>query len=183
MANIVIAMSKPEECSSIRNILARSGYRSSFVCLNGAQAIAEMDGLDGGIVICSYKLADMLYSELKENMPKGFEMLILAPQKLLVDCYGNDIVCLAMPLKVDDLISTVGMVLANQARIKKKERLKPKQRSEEEIKTIREAKELLMSRNHMDEEEAHRYMQKNSMDSGNSLLDTAKMILAMLKNG
>lgn len=182
MANIVIAMSKPEECMGIRNILARSGFRNSFVCAGGTQAIAEMDDLDGGVIICSYKLPDMMYSEINENMPKGFEMIILAPQRLIAECYGNNIVCLSMPLKVNDLINTVNMIVENQVRRRKKERLRPRERSEEEIRTVSEAKELLMVRNHMDEDEAHRYIQKTSMESGHSLVETAKMILSMLRD-
>ena len=42
-------------------------------------------------------------------------------------------------------------------------------------------KKLLMERNHMSEEEAHRYMQKCSMDSGNNMVETAKMIFALMK--
>ena len=40
------------------------------------------------------------------------------------------------------------------------------------------AKALLMERNHLSEEEAHKYIQKLSMDSGNNLVETAEMILA-----
>ncbi|MDR0963028.1 MAG: ANTAR domain-containing protein, partial [Clostridium sp.] len=39
---------------------------------------------------------------------------------------------------------------------------------------------LLMARNHMTEEEAHRYLQKTSMDSGRSFVESAQMILALL---
>ena len=38
-----------------------------------------------------------------------------------------------------------------------------------------------MERNHMTEEEAHRYIQKCSMDSGTSLPETAQMVIAMTK--
>ena len=34
-----------------------------------------------------------------------------------------------------------------------------------------------MERNHMTEEEAHRYLQKTSMDSGTNLVETAQMLL------
>ena len=37
-----------------------------------------------------------------------------------------------------------------------------------------------MERNHMDEEEAHRYLQKCSMDSGTNLAETAQMVLSMM---
>ena len=54
-----------------------------------------------------------------------------------------------------------------------------KVRSEKERRTIEEAKALLMERNRMTEPEAHRYLQKCAMDSGNSLADTAAMLIAM----
>ena len=38
-----------------------------------------------------------------------------------------------------------------------------------------------MSRNHMSEEEAHRYIQKCSMDSGTNMVETAQMVLTMMK--
>ena len=38
-----------------------------------------------------------------------------------------------------------------------------------------------MSRNHMTEQEAHKYIQKCSMDSGTNMTETAQMVLAMMK--
>jgi response regulator NasT len=45
---------------------------------------------------------------------------------------------------------------------------------------IQRAKLLLMERNNMSEEEAHRYIQKTSMDSGTNLVEMAEMILSMM---
>ena len=45
---------------------------------------------------------------------------------------------------------------------------------------IKEAKELLMARNHMTEEEAHRYLQRCSMDSGTNVVETAQMVLSLM---
>jgi response regulator NasT len=38
-----------------------------------------------------------------------------------------------------------------------------------------------MERNRMTEEDAHRYLQKCSMDSGTSIVETAQMVLAMIR--
>ena len=48
-----------------------------------------------------------------------------------------------------------------------------------EQSTIDSAKALLMERNQMTEDEAHKYIQKISMDSGNNLVETAEMILLL----
>ena len=108
-------------------------------------------------------------------------MLLMASQNLISECYGNDIVCLSMPLKVNDLINTVSMMAEGIERRRRKRREQPKHRKPEEEALIREAKELLMVRNHMTEEEAHRYLQKCSMDSGTNLVETCQMVLTMMK--
>lgn len=179
MTNIIVALPKPEDAKNLKNILVRNGFPVTGICTAGAQAISHADGLNDGIVICSYKLTDMVYSQLYECLPQGFEMLLIASDSLLSECEGNGIVCLSMPLKVGDLISTVGMLAEGIARKRRRKRQMPRPRNAEEDKAIREAKELLMDRNHMTEEEAHRYLQKCSMDSGTNLAETALMVLAV----
>ena len=49
------------------------------------------------------------------------------------------------------------------------------------LEVIRKAKEVLMERSYMTEAEAHRYIQKCSMDSGNNMAETARMVLEIMK--
>ena len=99
---------------------------------------------------------------------------------LFRSCYSQDIVCLAMPIHTQELVSTVRMMTMDVAReLKRRQKTRPKRRSPEEQKTLDAAKALLMERNQMTEAEAHKYIQKLSMDSGNDLIETAEMILAL----
>jgi len=180
MVNIIVALPKLEDAKSIKNILVRNGFQVPGVCTTGAQAISQADDLNGGIVICGYKLADMVYSELLECLPHGFDMLLMASARLLSECRESGVVCLAMPLKVNDLVNTVGMMAEALQRRRRREKQKPRIRSTEEEAAIREAKELLMGRNHLTEEEAHKYLQKCSMDSGTNMAEAALMILSMM---
>lgn len=181
MTNIIVVLPKLEDAKNIKNVLVRSGFQVTGICTAGAQALSQADGLNDGIIICSYKMADMLYTQLHECMPSGFEMLLMASQRLISECYGNDIVCLSMPLKVHDLVNTVSMMSEGIERRRRRRRQQPKNRRPEEEMAICEAKELLMVRNHMTEEAAHRYLQKCSMDSGTNLVETAQMVLTMMK--
>ncbi len=85
-----------------------------------------------------------------------------------------------MPLKVHELVQTVEMMEYTIARKRKKMRAQPKQRSEAERNIILEAKSVLMSRNNLTEEEAHRYIQKRSMNNGTDMVETAQMILSLM---
>lgn len=181
MTNIIVVLPKLEDARGIKSILVKNGFQVTGVCTTGAQAISQADGLNDGIIICSYKVIDMVYSELHDCMPYGFEMLLMVSKNLIGECSGNGIVCLSMPLKVNDLINTVNMMSDGILRRRRKRRLEPHTRNLQEQTDIQAAKELLMERNHMTEEEAHRYLQKTSMDSGTNMAETAQMVLAMMK--
>lgn len=181
MTGIIVALPKIENARSLKNLLVRSGFTVIAACSSGAQALSLADGLNDGIVISAYRLPDMLYEELFHCLPKGFEMLLLASQSLLMECGNSDIMCLGMPLKVHDLLNTVEMMVTSIAYKRKKSKDKPKERKPEEVAMINQAKRLLMSRNNMTEEEAHRYIQKCSMDSSTNMVETAQMILSVMK--
>lgn len=156
----------------------RNGYNDILACNSASQVIAAANESDGGIVLCGYKLADMHYSELYGYLPRDFRMLLAASPARIEECLIGDIMCLSMPIHSHELVSTLHAMMLELTRPKKSSRPQRKRRSEKEEKIIRDAKALLMERNHLSEEEAHKYIQKLSMDSGNSMAETASMILA-----
>jgi len=176
--SIIVAFPKIDDAKSIKNTLIKNGFEVNSTCTTGAQVISITDQLDGGIVISGYRLSDMYYNELNNYLPKGFEMLLIASPTKLAESKESNIVCLKMPLKINDLLNTLQMMTYNYTRRKRKE--KQKGRTEEEKAAINKAKQVLMVRNNMTEEEAHRYIQKISMDSGINMVEMAEMILNLL---
>lgn len=181
MINIIVVLPKIEDAKGIRGVLMKNGFQVTAVCSTGAQVLSQLQDINDGIVICGYKMTDMIYTELHDCLPPGFDMLLLASQAVLNERHCSDIMYLAMPLKVHDLIDTVDMMCQAVMRRRRKEKAKPKKRNTEEEALIKEAKVLLMNRNHMTEEEAHRYIQKSSMDSGTNMIETAQMILTLMR--
>lgn len=178
MVNIIVAFPKKENAGRIQSILVKGGFPVSAVCTSGAQTLQYANDFSDGIVVCGSKFCDMVYQELYQDLPPHFEMLLLAPPELCSRKEG-DIVSLSMPLKVHELLETVRMMEYQISRRRQRSG-RGRQRSEEEQALIKQAKALLMERNHMTEEEAHRYLQKCSMDSGTGLSETAQMILSIM---
>jgi response regulator NasT len=56
-------------------------------------------------------------------------------------------------------------------------------RSEEDSQILSRAKRVLMNRNSLSEDEAHRYIQKRSMENGTGLVETAEMIISLMGDG
>ena len=180
MTNIIVAFSKQEDAKSIKNILTRNGFQVVAICTSGAQVLNSMEDLNGGIIISGYRFADMLYQGIREDMPRGFEMLLVASPGRFGGGMPDDMVCLPMPLKVHELVNTVEMMCRTQVQRKRRLRQQPAERSEEDTRGIAKAKELLMDRNNMTETEAHRYIQKCSMDNGTNLVETARMVISLI---
>ena len=180
MLSIIIVFPKMEDANRIKTLLVRNGFEVNAVCTTGAQAISVANELDGGIVLCGYRMSDMYCLEINNYLPQGFEMLLIASAARLSELDGSGIMSVSMPLKARDLINTLQVMTHRYMQKKRKERQKPKVRSEKEPAVIEEAKLILMQRNHMTEEEAHRYIQKSSMDSGVNLLEMAEMIINIL---
>ncbi|MCM1136256.1 MAG: ANTAR domain-containing protein [Clostridium sp.] len=182
MTGIIVVLPKQDDARNIKNLLVRNGISVYGACTTGAQAMAMADNLDDGVVICGYRLADMMYSQLWEYLPQNFELLLLASQHVIGSGLLRDgVLSLAMPIKAHELINTVDMMVKSMEGRRRKRREKPRERSRQDTELLKEAKALLMERNHISEEEAHRYLQKCSMDSGTNMVETAQMVLAMMR--
>lgn len=176
---IIVAFPKLDDAKKLKNVLNRNGYDDILAYNNASQVIAAANESDGGIVLCGYRLADMHYSELYGYLPRDFRMLLIASPVRLQECSIGNIMCLAMPIHSHELVSTLETIQMEMNALERRRRKQqPKKRTEKEQKIINDAKALLMERNHLSEEEAHKYIQKLSMDSGNNLVETAEMILA-----
>lgn len=176
---IIVAFPKLEDAKKLKNVLNRNGYSDILAVNSASSVIATANESDGGIVLCGYRLPDMHYSELYGYLPREFRMLLVASPAKLQECSSHEIMCLEMPIHPHELVNTLETMLLELERPRrKKTKPGPRQRSEKEQKTIDDAKALLMERNHLSESEAHKYIQKLSMDSGNNLVETAEMILA-----
>lgn len=178
--NIVVAFSKIDDGKSIKTILMRSGFPVVAVCTTASQVLNTCGDWDYGIVVSGYRFADMMYEELRDCLPAAMGMLLISSPDHWAETDSRDIVCLPMPLKVRDLVNTLGMMVQAQMYKRKKQKSQPRKRSEDDRLLIEKAKALLMERNHMTESEAHRYIQKCSMDSGTNMVETAQMVISLM---
>lgn len=177
MGSIIVAMPNMDNAKKIGNILKNHGLPSDAYCYLGSETLRKVNELDAGVVICTPKLKDMGYLELLEYLPPYCEMLLITKDPDSFEPYEN-IVKIAHPFRAMDLVNTVEMMVSRHYR-KPKKKPSALSRSKEEQKLIDDAKELLMVRNEMTEPEAFRYIQKNSMDTGRTLIESAQMILML----
>ena len=76
--NIIVAFAKTKDIQTFKSILSRGGYDGVTTATSGVQALSAMDDLGSGVIICGYRLTDMLYSELLPDLPPYFKMMMIA---------------------------------------------------------------------------------------------------------
>lgn len=179
MTNIYVVFPKLEEARSIRQILIKSGFSVNGVSTGGAQLLQQIEDVPDPIVVCGYKLPDMMYHQLWEYLPEDASMLLLAPAGRVGEYDENGITCLSMPLKVNALLEALRAMVEQVEWRKRKRRQRPKVRAAADEEVLRKAKNLLQESKGWSESEAHAYLQKCSMNSGTGLVDVAKMVLAL----
>lgn len=178
MSVVLIVLPKAEDGKKVRKILMSHGFSHVFAYPTASALLQEVNQYSCGLVISGYRLKDMYYRELAESLPPYFDLVLMGSASTISEADAG-ILSPATPLKVYDLVNTVGMVLTQLER-RLRQKKQPKKRSQREENYIRNAKFLLMERNHLSEEEAHRYIQKSSMDSGTNMVETAQMILMLM---
>ena len=142
-----------------------------------------MNNLENGILICGSRFIDMMYMEIHDYLPPEFQMLLIATPSTIQEREVEKMVCQEEQMKVNELLQTLEMMEGQIHRRRKRFRNIPRQRSEEYRQMIEQAKALLMDRNKFSEEEAHRYIQKRSMENGTGMDEVAQMNLSLLQDG
>ena len=177
MEKVIVAFESEKSCWRVKEILENSGTASCVLCRSADQVKRAVNKLHISTVICGYKLPDASAEELFDDLPTSCAMLLVGVQNLLDLCQNDDIFKLTSPVSKGDLVASVRMLIQVGHRL---ERFVRPRRSQEEQELIAQAKQLLMDRNGMTEEQAHRFLQKKSMDSGAKLIQTAQLVLDSL---
>ena len=174
MDKIIVAFENDNNRKRISEMLDSSGITVRGSCRSGAEAIRAIRKMSGGIVICGYKFPEMTVTDLAYDLGSLAMILAIAPPQQLDLCRNDNVFKLPTPFSKGDLVSSIRMLLQMEARHFK---ASPSRRSERETADINKAKELLMTKNGMTEEEAHRFIQRRSMDTGAKASETARLII------
>ncbi len=178
MSSIIVVMPKIEDARKIGGLLQKHGYRPDLVCQSAAEALSESCRLDDGVIICGSRLADMSFVELNDCIPRYFKLIILT-HNVMSDEYPGEAIKLELPLKMSELVNVIEREASRYFRRPSDNKVVKHSREGEDRKYIDKAKGMLMKKKGMTEPEAYRYIQKTSMDTGTSMVETARMIILL----
>lgn len=178
MVPIIVAFEGQSNRDRLREALEGTGEFACLACRSAAQVKRVVGKQRAGVVVCGFKLADETGEALYCDLPQRCVMLMVAPQAQLDLCAAPGMFKLPAPAGRAELLASVRL-LAQLAQ----SREAPAQRTLEEQGLLGRAKSALMERRGMTEDQAHRFLQKRSMDCRARLTDTARQVLDEIEAG
>lgn len=176
MGYIVIAMPKYGDACRLKDIIHNNGIESDIVlCKGSREVITTIRKYDVSLLICTQTVGSMRYETLSFYLPPTIRVLLLSRENKR-DIISDNITNLKIPFKVADLTNTVRTLVCGETGISNKKRHR---RSPKDQKVIDNAKLLLMNRDGLSEADAYRRIQKISMDTSTSILETSSRIIAL----
>lgn len=198
MRHLIVAFADQAAAQKVKAVLQNAGLTVRGICTSGAQVLqlaAQCEG--GGLVICPIRFPDMSAREIMGLLSEDFDMLVLVTSRQQTLISGPGIFALAEPVNAASITSSARQLLETRQLLaigfmdgaadarptaapdpeRKSGADSSHGRSAEEQKVIEQAKYLLMNRKRMTEAEAHRYLQKKSMESGIRLVDLARRVI------
>jgi len=173
---IVIAIRGDSLRQNVVDILSKSGLQVRASVRSGAEAIRAVRIMGGGVVICSPQLSDCRYDTLVSRMGESAYFLVIAHPASLNAIDGADVFRVSLPVMGPELVGSVRILTQLDQQRRDKERRVPV-RSDKEKEIISQAKAYLIDDRGMSEDEAHRFLQKRSMDTATPITEIARMIL------
>ncbi len=170
---VIVAFKNDKISNTIIKMLKAGGITADVKCRSGAEVKKQASYCSGGILICGYSLTDTSIVSLIEDIPESFSVILIGSYSQIDLCESERVFKLAAPLSKSDLVYSVTMLMNMDLKYTGSEHM----RDSSEAALIEEAKRLLIDKYNMSEQQAHRYMQKKSMNTGIKLSEIAKIIL------
>lgn len=167
MRDIIVVYPVKDTAMAIRALIEKGGYHVSHICALGSSALEIAYLKRNGIIVCPFLMKDMSSADLAESLPNDFDVIALS--KNGVEQYMGNMIVLPLPINKNEFLKTIGILVSSKANFTR--------RSDTDNDYISKAKQALMSIKGMNEAQAHKFLQSQSMKSGKKMVAVAMHIL------
>ena len=170
MARLLVAFADRQLARQIAQGLEAAGLPVFRVCSTANDARRAFNLCDDGVLICQARFPDSTADQLANDLGNRALLLAVGRAEQLGACEHPNVYTLSAPFNMRELIASANMLLQTHYK-------QLPHRGSDEKTLIDRAKTALMRARGLSEPEAHAWLQKESMRSGESMLRCAQRIL------
>lgn len=176
LRSIIIARTSAKLISSLEVLFRQIKVPIAAICKSGSEIRALESSFDDVVLVCG-PLKDMPAIYVSKILPVSWDMLLLVSSSQPFPYYVSNVTAVNMPINkrkflqmIQDISNVKTQSFGNKTTAKST-------RTQEDKSVIDLAKKKIMSQRGMSEGDAHKYLQRYSMNIGVSLSEIANRIL------
>lgn len=183
MRQLIIAFADKELARNIGQIFRSHGLPVGGTAASGLQALGLAARCpEGGVIVCPAFLPDIPAQELIKLLPESFDLLVLLTSGHQGEIRQQGVFTLIYPFSKSLVVQSARQILATRQintdnSFQSSSSSPGYKRPGNEQMLIDQAKMLLMNQRQISEKDAHRYLQKRSMESGVPMAELARRII------
>lgn len=181
---ILIGASTLRAGGQIKSLLLQKGFNVEGICTSGNLLIRKCRTTKPQLVILNYDLSDINGAEVSriicsEKISKVILLCTMQQYNFVIPWEKKvGLLCMQKPIKPSEFINLVSNVSNEMSKNTVSNKQQNRGRNIEDKKIIDKAKQILIIKYNLLEEEAYRKIQKDSMDNKISMLQLAKQIIS-----
>lgn len=167
MRDILVAYPSKDTALKLRSLLESEGFNVTYVCATAASVLSIAQDMDEGVIVCAENLRDMAAGNIAEHLPPDFDIVALTRGN--TESFRSNLIYLPLPVDRQEFLSTVGVLCNSVSSFTR--------RKDGEDDAISKAKLILREVNGFSEVQAHKYLQRESMNKGKKIAELAQEII------
>lgn len=176
MRSIIIARTSAKLISSLEVLFRQIKIPVAAICKSGSEIRAIESSFDDAVLVCG-PIKDMPAIYLSKILPSSWDMLLLVSSSQPFPYYVSNVTAINLPINKKEFLEIIQDISNVQTQTFGTKTLSKSTRSSEDKSIIDLAKRKIMAERGMSESDAHKYLQRYSMNIGVSLSEIANRIL------
>ncbi|MCM1363955.1 MAG: ANTAR domain-containing protein [Faecalibacterium sp.] len=172
MRYVIVAAASQKLSGTIEKILSQGHIAVEQFCKSGSEVMAIQSDIDNAVLICG-PLKDIPSIYLAKEIPDSWDMILLLSSNQPFPYYVSNITPINLPVNRLEFVETVRSVAEETSQVFAAKTTAKKVRSAEDTEIIESAKRKIMSSRGLSESDAHKLLQRYSMNLGISLVESA----------
>lgn len=176
MREIIVSAASQKLMSSLYKVLRSSGMTPVKLCKSASEVYALFSEVENALLVCG-PLKDTPSIYLAKNVPENWDVVLLLSSNEPFPYYVSNIIPVTLPINRGEFAQIVADALGFQAETYGAKATAKKVRPQEERDIIEKAKANIMEERGLCESDAHKFLQRYSMNLGITMFEAAKRFL------
>lgn len=176
MNEIVIASANAKLLSSLETLIEVAYNQKPVVCKNSVELAAVIRERESAVLLLG-PLKDKPSIAVARSMPSEWEVVLFLSSNSPFPYYVSNITPINLPVNKKEILQTVSELMESSSQTFGSKTTSKKQRSDEDKLIIEQAKKAIMSERSLSEGDAHKLLQRYSMNLGITMVESAKRFL------